>query len=86
MGAVPFLTAAQMIESKPIRWVLYAASALTAWSRVNDDKHYVSQAALGWYMAWRAVRSVEGSEQQGSTRIDILPMGDGAGLMISGRF
>ena len=37
IGAVPFLTAAEMVESPLLKGGLYVASALPAWSRVNDD-------------------------------------------------
>jgi len=59
VGAVPFLTLARMNENnKKIQYVSYAASALAAWSRINDNAHYVSQAILGWYMAYESVGAV----------------------------
>jgi len=64
IGAVPFITAAQMSESPWLTTTLYAASAAPAWSRINDDMHYTSQAVLGWWMAYLACRSVDGTERQ----------------------
>lgn len=58
VGSVPFITAAHMTESRAAQALLYFGSACTAWSRVNDDAHYLSQAVLGWYMAYLACRSV----------------------------
>ena len=59
IGAVPFLTIARMNEdSVPLKCLFYFLSALPAWSRINDSKHYPSQALLGWYMAWEAVDAV----------------------------
>jgi len=59
VGAVPFLTLANMYEDNLyIKYSAYAASFLTAWSRVNDDAHYISQAALGWFLAYESVNSV----------------------------
>lgn len=59
MGAVPFLTLAYMYKDNLyIKYISYAASFLTAWSRVNDNAHYASQAGLGWYLAYESVDAV----------------------------
>ena len=58
IGAVPFLTLAQMYDNSAIKYLAYAGSFLTAWSRINDDSHYFSQAALGWYLAYESVDAV----------------------------
>lgn len=59
IGAVPFLTLAYMYEdNQVVKYLAYLASFLTAWSRVNDDNHYTSQAALGWYLAYESVDAV----------------------------
>lgn len=57
-GAVPFLTAARMSESAAWRYTLVAASTLPAWARVNANKHYTSQAVMGWWLAWLATGTV----------------------------
>ncbi len=62
-----------MTESRAARAFLYLGSAGTAWSRVNDDAHYLSQAILGWYMAYLACRSVDASEQ-GIPAVDLVPL------------
>lgn len=65
VGAVPFLTLSKMYQHDP--YLYYAsntASFLAAWSRVNDDAHYLSQALLGWYLAYESVDSVYSVEQQ----------------------
>lgn len=62
LGAVPFITAAQMTDNRTAQAVLYLGSACTGWSRINDDAHYLSQAILGWYMAYLACRSVDATE------------------------
>jgi hypothetical protein len=86
MGAIPFITAAKMTESVPLKAGLYAASTLTAWSRVNDDDHYVSQAAMGWWLAYLAATAIDqtGSDQQNWS---IVPFstGSGSGLGIEFR-
>jgi len=63
IGAVPFITAAQMTDEPCMKGVLYALSGFTAWSRVNDDAHYLSQAILGWYLAYLSVRAVSATEE-----------------------
>ena len=63
VGAVPFITAAKMAQNPWIKATLYTCSTFTAWSRVNDDAHYLSQACLGWWLAYLAARAVDGTEQ-----------------------
>ncbi len=62
IGAVPFITAAKMVENPWAKSGLYLCSTFTAWSRVNDDRHYLSQACLGWWMAYLACRAVDDTE------------------------
>jgi hypothetical protein len=63
MGAVPFITAARMVDRPLIKTGLYVCSTFTAWSRVNDNDHYLSQICLGWWMAYLACRAVDQTEQ-----------------------
>ncbi len=62
IGAVPFITATHMTDNRAAQTLLLLGSTGTAWSRVNDDAHYLSQAMLGWYMAYLATRSVHGPD------------------------
>ena len=62
LGAVPFITAAQTTDQPYAKGVFYVLSTFTAWSRVNDDAHYLSQIALGWYLAYLSVRAVSETE------------------------
>lgn len=62
IGAVPFITAAQMSDKIWMKGLFYTLSIIPAWSRVNDDRHYLSQALLGWYLAYLSVRSVSETE------------------------
>jgi membrane-associated phospholipid phosphatase len=64
VGAVPFITAAKMCDQPLLKATLYAFSTFTAWSRVNDDAHYLSQACLGWWMAYLACRAVDDTEHE----------------------
>jgi membrane-associated phospholipid phosphatase len=62
VGAVPFITAAKMAENPVVKGGLYFCSSLTGWSRVNDDRHYLSQVCLGWWMAYLTCRAVDQTE------------------------
>ena len=83
IGAVPFLTLSRMIEDNDLlKYLAYAGSFLAAWSRVNDDSHYLSQAALGWYMAWESVDAVFASEKK-KGNVSIVPTIDANSSMLS---
>ena len=48
MSSVLFISAADMMPNQPIcQGVLYACSFMTAWARINDNMHFLSQAAPG---------------------------------------
>jgi hypothetical protein len=85
VGAVPFLTLASMPQlSKTQQTVAYIASGFTAVSRINDEAHYLSQALLGWYVAWEAVNAVNKNNHQGKWyRISPYAFGDGVGISLS---
>jgi hypothetical protein len=63
VGAVPFLSAAAMTESRPLKALFYSGSTLCGLSRINDDAHYLSQAAMGWWVAYLSCRSVQATEE-----------------------
>src|SRR5659263_743794 len=52
IGGIPFITAAKMSENPYQKAIFYGLSTFTGLSRINDDKHYFSQAALGWLLAY----------------------------------
>ncbi len=83
MGAVPFMSAAKMTDNGWLKAGLYAASALPALSRVNDDQHYFSQSFLGWWLAYAAASAVHRTESS-KARFHILPLPqpDGFGVAI----
>lgn len=58
MAAIPWLNAARAAGGKSGRALARLGSLLTAWSRFNDRKHYLSQVLLGYGIAWNAVESV----------------------------
>jgi len=86
VGAVSFMTIAKMNKNLPIKILSYGASMLCGWSRINDDDHYASQAALGWFMALQASNSVfrTGRDKKNAFSFNVIPVGtDGVGIMLS---
>lgn len=73
MGAVPFLTAAQMSQNRFWKGTFIAASTLPGLSRISDDAHYPSQVFLGWALAWVATSAVNDNEFAGAN-ISIEPI------------
>ena len=69
VGAMPFITLAQMSDNFWLKAGFYTCSTFTAWSRVNDQAHYFSQALVGWYLAYLSCRAVSKTEYQ------LLPRG-----------
>ncbi|MCX5846001.1 MAG: hypothetical protein NTW12_06545 [Deltaproteobacteria bacterium] len=87
IGAVPFITAARMNDNLYIKGALYAVSVLPALSRINDDKHYFSQAAIGWYLAFLSCSAVAKTEDQNEYSFFILPLSHkGLAVMVSRSF
>ena len=62
VGAIPFLTIADMSDNRLVRYSAYFASTLVGWSRINDDTHFASQVFLGWYLAFESTDAVSTSE------------------------
>lgn len=84
MGAVPFISAAKMTEDPFWKAAFYAGSTLAAFSRINDDDHYASQAMLGWWMAYVAATAVDNTEQ-GNLTVFPLPVANGIGMGVEYR-
>jgi len=85
MGAMPFITAAQMTENPWTNGCLYSLSVLPAWSRVNDHDHYLSQAVLGWWMAYLAASAVNRTDlanQDVTLEPWVTPDGAGVALIV----
>ncbi|MBI4586536.1 MAG: hypothetical protein HY717_21205 [Planctomycetes bacterium] len=84
VGAIPFLTAASMTDAWHWRCLLVTASLAPGWARFNNDDHYFSQAALGWWLAALSVFAVDHSERSGiplSLEPMVLPQGGGFSLV-----
>jgi len=79
IGGIPFITAAKMAENPYLKGVFYGLSTFTGLSRINDDAHYFSQAALGWYLAYVSSDVVLKTDKgrEGKTDITFVPVGNG---------
>jgi hypothetical protein len=86
-GAIPFLTAARMVENPYLKWSLYLASPLIGLTRINDDQHYLSQVSLGWWLAFLAMESVDKTEaRKKEVSVIPIPIHDGLGVLVTMRF
>jgi hypothetical protein len=57
-GAIPLLNVAKQTSEPVTKYALYALSVLPALARINNDKHYLSQGFLGWWLAFCATNAV----------------------------
>ena len=57
VAAVPFLVGARHVGLPVAAWGLRALSPVTGWSRLNDERHYLSQVLLGYGLAFEAARA-----------------------------
>jgi len=87
-SAVPFITAAKMSENPYQKAVLYGLSTFTGIGRINDDRHYFSQVALGWYLAYLSCVVVEkGNDQrEGRVHVQLAPVPKGIAVTVQKRF
>jgi membrane-associated phospholipid phosphatase len=89
VGAIPFLAAADMVESPLLKGTLYVCSTFVGFSRMTTDSHYPSQVFLGWYLAWASSRAVSRTEMHfGGMEVSVvpLPIADMGGLAVEGRW
>ncbi|MDR2169046.1 MAG: phosphatase PAP2 family protein [Planctomycetaceae bacterium] len=75
VGATPFIVAAQMTDNLWFKCIFYICSTFTGASRIYEDSHYLSQALLGWYIAYLSVRAISKTEGKKITRgLTIFPI------------
>lgn len=81
-GAVPFITAARMADSKWLKAPLYLTSVLPGVARIDQEKHYLSQVFLGWSLAWLAADTVASAPETDKNRLvmTLTPYSDGFGI------
>ena len=84
IGAVPFITAAKMSENPYQKAIFYGLSTFTGLSRINDDKHYFSQVALGWYLAYLSCAVVEkgNDRREGRVHVQLAPVPKGIAITV----
>jgi membrane-associated phospholipid phosphatase len=86
VGAIPFLAAAEMVESPLLKGTLYVCSTFVGFSRMTTDSHYPSQVFLGWYLAWASARAVDATEMHFAgmdVQVVPLPIGDLGGVGVT---
>ncbi len=87
VGAIPFINAAMMTDNLLLKTAFYTASVLPAWSRIEHRMHYLSQAFLGWGIAYLAADVVYRTELfQRNWTIIPQPMENGFGVMATCRW
>jgi hypothetical protein len=89
VGAIPFMAAADMVESPLLKGTLYVCSTFVGFSRMTDGDHYASQIFLGWYLALASSRAVSQTEMQfGGMQVRVvpLPIADQGGLALEARW
>lgn len=72
MSAIPFINAAKMTDRPLLKGTFYAGSFLGPLSRISDDAHYTSQAALGWWFAYLSATAIDRVNRPGS-RLQVQP-------------
>jgi hypothetical protein len=85
-GAVPFMTAAMMTDSVPLKLGFYGIALLPGLARINKQSHYTSQVLLSWTIAYLAARSVDCSEEARdccALRTCVIPTKDGGCIQAS---
>ena len=83
-SAVPFITAAKMSDNPYQKAIFYGLSTLTGLGRINDDKHYFSQVALGWYIAYLSCAVVEKGTgpREGRVQVQLAPVPKGMAITL----
>lgn len=86
VGALPFITAGKMCDNPWLKATLYGCSVLPAWSRIEHDRHYLSQAVLGWWIAYLACDAVDNSmESERSYSVAPVAAPDFVGISLTYR-
>jgi PAP2 superfamily protein len=85
IGAVPFIMAARMEDNIYLKGMFYGLSVLPGLSRINDNQHYFSQVALGWYLAYLS-SSVVDRKTDGSVSFMAVPRDGGLELRFNAIF
>jgi len=88
IGSIPFITAANMSENPYQKVILYGLSTLPGLSRINDDRHYFSQVAVAWYLAYLSCAVVEkgNDRREGRVHVQLAPVPKGIAVTVQKRY
>jgi hypothetical protein len=81
IGGINFINAAMMTDNVPLKSALYVASIVPGWSRIIQDKHYISQVVLGWWVAYLSASAVDWNER-GTSDWQITPVVSDDGMAV----
>lgn len=63
VASIPFLTIAKVQDDPWIDALCYAASTVVGLARLQQDRHYASQVALGWWIGYLTTEAVDDTER-----------------------
>lgn len=88
IGGIPFITAAKMSDKPYQKAIFYGLSTFTGLSRINDDRHYFSQVAIGWYLAYLSCAVVEkgNDRREGRVQVQFAAVPKGIAMTIRKRY
>ena len=66
----------------------YGLSTVTELSRINDDRHYFSKVAMGWYLAYLSCAAVEkgNDRQEGRVHVQFAAVPKGIAITVQKRY
>jgi membrane-associated phospholipid phosphatase len=77
VGAITFMTAAKMTDSKLAKVAFYSLALVPAWGRIDVDQHYLSQVVLGVWLGYLSVEAIDITER--SKTIQMVPFVNSGG-------
>ncbi len=73
MSTCLFVSAADMTDRPVFKGFFYACSVMVPWERIDLNQHFLSQAALGWWMGYLACNAVNNTELA-KQRVMLVPI------------
>jgi hypothetical protein len=74
MSSCLFISAADMTDQPLAKGFFYACSFMVPWERIDLNQHFLSEAALGWWMGYLACRAVNQTELMTDRRVIFMPV------------
>jgi hypothetical protein len=77
-----------MSENPYQKAIFYGLSTFTGLARINDDEHYFSQVALGWFLAYLSCAVVEkgNDRQEGRANVQFAAVPKGIAITVQKRY